>query len=542
MNDMQLVILMGGKATRLAPLSYSLPKGLLTINQKPAIYNMLIEYVKMGLTDITFVVSPSNESIVKSFVNKTFGNLNIRYIVQEDPQGPLHAFQLCKEYITMPTLLLLGDTLCETKLDYSYDWVGYMNITDNSHSRWCLIKTDADDNAQEIIDKPDYTPETNKVLIGLYNFRNPQLLKESLEQHYEKKREELQLSSMIEYYMARQNLKGTLINSWYDTGTLLDYNSTLRKNISGRSFNKFTLDEFGVLVKTSSYSKLKSEINWLKKIQNSEFNFLIPQFISQETNGDEISYKSEYINGNTLAEYFMYFDIAESNWSYIFNKFMKVGKLIWDKKAPRSAEDILPLAKKMYVDKTIDRIGQWERKDILNEEYIYANGEKLLSFNAVFKLLQDRIEKLINSSRKYYAIIHGDICFSNVMYLPAISTFKLLDPRGNFGIDTIYGDSRYDVAKVRHCYHGLYDYITQGLYKLKEISSNCFEYNFLTNNIMNPNIFDDIVQRYGYDIDDIELIEGLLFISMIPLHADDKNAQVMYYLTGLKCLNNQIKG
>ena len=193
MKDMQLVVLMGGKATRLTPLNYLMPKGILNINQKPAIYNMIIDYVKKGLNDITFVVSPGNESIVKSFINKTFGNLDIKYVVQENPQGPLHAFQLCENLITKPTLLLLGDTMCETDLDYSYDWVGYKEINDNSHSRWCLIKTDANNIVQNIIDKPEYTPETNKVLIGLYNFTNVELLKKGLKQDYDKIRGELQL-------------------------------------------------------------------------------------------------------------------------------------------------------------------------------------------------------------------------------------------------------------------------------------------------------------------------------------------------------------
>ena len=150
---------------------------------------MLRDFVKKGLTDITFVVSPANQVIVKSFLTKTFGGLNINFVVQDDPQGPLHAFALCKDLITKPTLLLLGDTLCETNLDYSYDWLGYMNITDNSHSRWCLIRTNAKNEVVETIDKPNFTPETNKVLIGLYNFCDPKLLCEALGKNYEKKRD-----------------------------------------------------------------------------------------------------------------------------------------------------------------------------------------------------------------------------------------------------------------------------------------------------------------------------------------------------------------
>ncbi len=125
-----------------------------------------------------------------------------------------------------------------------------------------------------------------------------------------------------------------------------------------------------------------------------------------------------------------------------------------------------------------------------------------------------------------------------------MGTFKLIDPRGNFGEDTVYGDIRYDVAKFRHNYHGFYDYITLNLFKFKEIKSDIFEYSYFTNQILPPSIFDEVVQSFGdvkLNIDEIELIEGLMFISIIPLHADNKEAQILYYITGLKCLNNQLK-
>lgn len=542
MQNMQLVILMGGKASRLAPLSYSLPKGLLSIGNKPAIYNMIIDYVKRGLKDITIVVSPSNAAVVESFLNKTFSMINIRYVIQDNPKGPLHALQLCKDYITKPTLLLLGDTICETNLDYSYDWLGYMNISDHSHSRWCLIKTDSKEVVQELIDKPDYTPETNKVLIGLYNFADAELLRNALSRNYKTIRGELQLSSMIEYYCSKREMKGMLIKSWIDTGTLKDFNEAVRKNMSGRSYNKFVLDEYGILTKTSSYSKLQSEIKWLKKISNDDVLApLIPKFYSSKVKGDEISYKIEYLNGISLAEYYLYYDIREDNWVYIFKNFLSVGKLMWGKKAPRTAPNIKELTKAMYWDKTFERIKQWARTDILEKEEINCNGEILYSFYKLSDKLEQRVKKLVETAPKFYTIIHGDPCFSNVLYFPETGTFKFLDPRGNFGVDTIYGDCRYDMAKARHCYHGLYDYITQGLYELKEISSDCFEYNLFTNNLLSPAVFDSIIERDGYDVDDIELIEGLLFISMIPLHKEDEKAQIMYYLAGLRCLNNQLR-
>lgn len=543
----QLVILIAGKATRMAPLSFTLPKGLLTINQKPACFNMIADLAtNEEVKNVTFVTSLANDHIVRDFAEKSFGggDIKLNFVIQEDPQGPLHAFQLCKDFIEMPTILLLGDTLCETNFDYSYDWIGYKTISDNSHSRWCLIKTAADEVVTEIIDKPDFTPETNKVLIGLYYFTNPTLLRECLGKQYSKIRNELQLSSLINEYMSVQKVKGMRINSWFDTGTLKDYNMTLAKNIAGRNFNKFKLDNFGVLTKESSYLKLKSEIMWLEEICNRKLDYLIPNYFGSSVKkvGDKevVTYRTEFVNGSTLTEYFNYYKIGQNNWAYIFEKLLLTLNELWKNKAPAEF-DIVDCSRFMYVDKTLERLKEWTRKDILKQEVVYANGEPLSGFFNIFPKLKPAFDKLVEDSAKFATIIHGDSCFSNIIFFPQSGTFKLLDPRGNFKIDTIYGDCRYDVAKLRHNYHGLYDLITLNLFSIKEKSCNEFEYNFYSNDMITPEVFDKIIAERGFDINDIELIEGLLFISMIPLHSDNSNTQIMYYITGLKCLNNQLK-
>lgn len=195
----------------------------------------------------------------------------------------------------------------------------------------------------------------------------------------------------------------------------------------------------------------------------------------------------------------------------------------------------------MYIDKTLERIKQWSRQDILEQDVIYANGEPLTGVYKIFPKLMPAFEKLVEDSRKFATIIHGDSCFSNIIFFPPSGTFKLLDPRGNFKIDTIYGDCRYDIAKLRHNYHGLYDLITLNLFNMTERSCNDFEYHFYSNDMISPDVFDRIIAAHGFNVDDIELIEGLLFISMIPLHSDNSNTQILYYITGLKCLNNQLK-
>lgn len=113
----------------------------------------------------------------------------------------------------------------------------------------------------------------------------------------------------------------------------------------------------------------------------------------------------------------------------------------------------------------------------------------------------------------------------------------MIDARGNFGIDTIYGDYRYDLAKLRHCYHGRYDEIINDLFEIEEKEKiNIYFYKNI-----DYSIYDEIMCNNGIDINDVELIEALLFISMIPLHSDYPERQLAFFCQGIRLLNNQMR-
>jgi hypothetical protein len=57
-------------------------------------------------------------------------------------------------------------------------------------------------------------------------------------------------------------------------------------------------------------------------------------------------------------------------------------------------------------------------------------------------------KKLIDTSPDYAGYVHGDPTFSNVLWSLKTGTFKLLDPRGDFGGLGPAGDFRYDLAKI----------------------------------------------------------------------------------------------
>ena len=536
-SDKQLVVLIAGKGTRLYPLTLGFPKCLLSIKQKPAIYNMIIPLINEGLKDIIFVVNQENLNLIKDFINSSFSNLelNIKYVIQTDFSGPGNAFSLVAKHLNFKksVLLLLGDTLCSYPDNYENSWVGVTSVSNDEKKDYCMIIS-KDSLINNIVDKPEYDIETNDAAIGLYYFKEPKLLSSILEDKIDKINGEYQLSSYFDKYRKKDKLYVEKINNWEDIGTLDGYLKTNKNNFNCRFFNKLDLDEYSVLHKKSIYEKITSEMNWFKETQDTDFEKMCPKFYESVKTTDE--YGIEYYDYLTLSEYFTFYPFSQYSRIYIFSSLIdKLIKLY--KNNQISNKSYKKLLKQILWDKTINRINEWDRKDLISMERIQINNESYLGVFQVLERLKDAIMKLSNGCDEFISIIHGDPAFSNILFSPRNMIYKLIDPRGSFGIDTIYGDYRYDIAKLRHCYHGRYDEITNDLFEIEEVKNKIILTFYKDNKYID---FDEILKKKGIDIDDIELIEGLLFISMIPLHNDYPNRQIAFFVRGIQILNNQL--
>ena len=536
-SDKQLVILMAGKGTRLYPLTLGFPKCLLSIKQKPAIYNMILPLINKGLKDIIFVVNQENLSLIKDFMNTSFFNLelNIKYVIQTDFSGPGNAFSLVAKHIdkSKSVILLLGDTLCSYPDNYNNSWIGVTSVDNDEKKNYCMIVSEYK-LINDIINKPKYNVETNDAAIGLYYFKNAELLSNVLENQIDKIDGEYQLSSYFDKYREEDKLYIEKIDNWKDIGTLDGYLKANKNSFNCRFFNKLDLDEYSVLHKKSKYEKVTSEMNWFKETRDTDFVKMIPKFYESETTSDE--YGIEYYDYLTLSEYFTFYPLSQHSRTYIFNSLIdKMIKLYKNNKVSnKSFENLL---KQILWDKTLNRINEWERKDLISLEEVKINNQKYLGVFQTLEKLKGAITKLSNECSDYISIIHGDPAFSNILFSPRNMIYKFIDPRGNFGIDTIYGDYRYDVAKLRHCYHGRYDEITNDLFTIQECEGK-ISIKFYKN--IEYDNFDEILRKKNIDIDDIELIEGLLFISMIPLHNDYPQRQIAFFTRGIQILNNQL--
>ena len=228
----------------------------------------------------------------------------------------------------------------------------------------------------------------------------------------------------------------------------------------------------------------------------------------------------EYVKHPTLSELWLYSDFPTTFWKNIIQDLLEIIQRFKEHKEDVSEQEYHLI----YFQKTVDRINELIEtnkifKEIFDNDFISINGKKLKNWS----LIRDKIEKKIKTiyNKDDNCLIHGDLYFSNILYDSETSKYKIIDPRGKWG-NGISGDIKYDIAKIRHSIVGGFDTITNGLYtvtyeKTDGVEINMFEpknYEIICEDL------DTNIKKY-WNLDEIKMIEGLLFISMLPLHEDN---------------------
>lgn len=113
---MKALILCGGEDKNLTPISYTIPKELIPIGNKPLLVYTIELLLKSGINELAIVVNAFNkpifEKVLKYYLKKDF-----QYLIEKESKGIVHALLLAEEFIKGDKfIMLLGDNFFDFDL------------------------------------------------------------------------------------------------------------------------------------------------------------------------------------------------------------------------------------------------------------------------------------------------------------------------------------------------------------------------------------------------------------------------------------------
>ena len=226
---MKGIILAGGKATRLYPITKGVCKQLLPVYDKPMVYYPLSVLMLAHIRDILIISTPKDVPRFRDLLEdgRDLG-INLSYAVQKEPKGIAESFIIGEEFIGKESVcLILGDnifyghnlteSLKEASLLKEGAFVFGYYVRDPQ--RYGVIEFDKNCKVTSITEKPE-KPKSNWVVTGLYFYDNQVVrIAKSLRPS---ERGELEITSLNNVYLKEGKLKVKLLGrgyAWLDTGT-----------------------------------------------------------------------------------------------------------------------------------------------------------------------------------------------------------------------------------------------------------------------------------------------------------------------------------
>ena len=225
---MKGIILAGGSATRLFPLSKSISKQIMPVYDKPMIYYPLSTLMLAGIREVLVISTPRDLPMFQQLLG-TGEELGMRfeYVIQEVPNGLAQAFVLGEKFLNgEPACLILGDNIFYgqgfSKMLLQAQDVGNGACVFGYYVKdpraYGVVEFDENGKVISIEEKPQ-VPKSNYAVPGLYFYDNTvceraRNLKPSARGEYE-------ITDLNRMYLNEGTLKVELFGrgfAWLDTG------------------------------------------------------------------------------------------------------------------------------------------------------------------------------------------------------------------------------------------------------------------------------------------------------------------------------------
>ena len=239
------IILAGGKATRLYPITSTISKQLLPVYNKPMIYYPLSVLMLAGIKDILIISNSSTLPRLKDlFGNGNNLGINISYAEQEKPNGLAEAFIIGEKFIGKDNVaLILGDNIF-----YGHGFSETLNKAKKRKTgatifgyyvedpcRYGIVEVNKNKKPISLVEKPT-NPKSHWAVPGLYFYDNSvvkiaKTIKPSA-------RGELEITDVNKVYLKKKKLSVEFLGrgfAWLDAGT---YDSLLDSSLFIRTIEE----------------------------------------------------------------------------------------------------------------------------------------------------------------------------------------------------------------------------------------------------------------------------------------------------------------
>ena len=526
-----------------------LPTALFPLGNKTMIERLYDKY--KDIVDVIYIVVKRKQLLINDYINSK--KLPIRIIELDELRDLGYTIQYGIEFIIRqePSVDYVYVNFADSLLDEpipidSTDFIYY--VTGMSTDEWTYFR-EKQGKIETILDKclvggDTRLKDVSQIFVGVFGFAKPHYFLELL------KRYSNVHSEMDTFYQAiftySQEYPFTILHSqnWFDVGHSDNY-SKATTSVAARSFNSIEIDEQrGILKKRSeNKEKLVNEIRWYLRIPN-KLQYLLPRVYDYSLDLTDPYVSMEYYGYHTLHESLVFGDLPLVKWQAIFQKLLFAINDMGQFTVTGERNQFETALRDIYLQKTFDRLDMMRNEPDFHsffENTITINGKEYRSLNEYIKMLPELIEKLVvNTFTGQFNIIHGDLCFANILIEDTYDFIRVIDPRGKFGTFDIYGDARYELAKLMHTLEGKYDFIIEDMFDI-DVIGNTIEYHVHKQIDNITNVFLDVFRESIDNIQAVRLIEATLFLSMIPLHSDYKQRQFAMLTTGVMLLEQVIR-
>ena len=428
-----IIVQAGGRGSRLDYLTHNKPKALVPVENRPILFHLFEKF-----PDKNFIIITDYKREVMRRYLSCFARVSYKLVATEGTgncAGISDALSLIpsgEAFMLIWSDLILSEAF-QLPMEYQKGQTpqnDYVGLSGDFQCRWsfrdCLFQE---------------RPSTESGVAGMFLFTDKEKLKD-----VPSNGEFVEWLSKKNLEMKPISMQGTreigLLKSW--------------KHLPESKWRPFTqlIVEDSTLIKEPVSARgeqlAAKERAWYRKLLSYKLDYL-PEIYNLEP------LCMEFISGKSLYEG----EFPAIQKEKILEKI--IGGLTQIHKLEETASDAGSM-EKAYFQKTMERLETVQQLiPFANLETIKVNGKRCMNVFFQKEQLKDKLSVL---QCEKFQLIHGDCTFSNTM-IRDDGRVVFLDPRGYFGNTELYGDVRYDWAKLYYSIVGNYDQFNLKRFRLE---------------------------------------------------------------------------